>query len=230
MSVQEIALSISAQLVQVRAARRKGKKRERIAAVILAAGASRRMGEPKMLLPFGETTIIRTVIKNAQKANTDHVQVVLGADAEAIRANIADLGAEEVLNPGYRDGMLSSVQAGIRSLPGSTTAVMILLGDQPMISSVVMERMIEQYSASEKRILIATANGKRGHPMIFDAACIPELLSYGKEHTLRDLPGNHPGETGELETEKPEILRDIDTPKDYENETSRLNESDNSLS
>ncbi len=221
-SVQEIALSISAQLVQVRASLRKGKKRERIAAVILAAGESRRMGEPKMLLPFRNSTIIRTVIQHALRANTDHVQVVLGADAEAIRANIADQGVEHTVNKQYSKGMLSSVQAGIRSLPKDTTAVMILLGDQPMISSGIMDRLIEQYRKSEKDIAIATAGGKRGHPMIFNARYIPEILSYGKEHTLRDLPGKHPGEVEELETEKQEILRDIDTPVDYKNETSSI--------
>ena len=221
-SVQEIALSISAQLVEERAAFRKGKKRERIAAVILAAGESRRMGEPKMLLPFGDATIIRTVIQQAQNGNTNHVQVVLGADAEAIQAHITDLGVEHIVNQQYRKGMLSSVQAGIRSLPEEITAVMILLGDQPMISSGIMDRLIERYRISEKDIVIATADGKRGHPMIFNAAYIPEILSYNEENTLRDLPGKHPGEVEELETGEPGILRDIDTPADYKNERSAM--------
>ncbi len=221
-SIQEIALSISAQLVQTRAALRKGKKRERIAAVILAAGASRRMGEPKMLLPFGKETIIRTVIRHALNANSDCVRVVLGADAEAIRTHIADLEVEPVMNREFNRGMLSSVQEGIRSLPKDTTAVMILLGDQPMITSGTMQRLIDQYRNSEKDIVIATAGGKRGHPIIFNAAYIPELLSYGATQTLRDLPGNHPGKVGELETKQPEILRDIDTPADYNNETTDI--------
>ncbi len=221
-SIQEIALSISAQLVQERAALRKSGKREHIAAVILAAGASRRMGEPKMLLPFGNETIIRTVIRHALNANSDCVRVVLGADAEAIRTHIADLEVEPVMNREFNRGMLSSVQEGIRSLPKDTTAVMILLGDQPMITSGTMQRLIDQYRNSEKDIVIATAGGKRGHPIIFNAAYIPELLSYGATQTLRDLPGNHPGKVGELETEQPEILRDIDTPADYKNENTDM--------
>ncbi|MCF8226561.1 MAG: XdhC family protein [Bacteroidales bacterium] len=217
-SVQEIALSISAQLVQVRAAIRRGKKREIIASVILAAGESRRMGESKMLLPFGNSTIIGTVISNALNAVSDHVRVVLGADADAIDESIAGLKVEKVINRDFRNGMLSSVQAGIRSLPAETTAVMILLGDQPMISAGIMDRVIERYKRSEKDIIIASVDGMRGHPMIFNAKYIPEILSYGREHSLRDLPGKHPGEVEELETGNPEILRDIDTPHDYKNE------------
>ncbi|MDF1573032.1 MAG: XdhC family protein [Bacteroidales bacterium] len=220
LTVQEIALSIAAQLVQTRAAVRKGKKREQIAAVILAAGESRRMGKPKMLLPYGDSTIIGTVVRNALNALSDHVRVVLGAGAETVQENIADLHVEKVLNQEYSDGMLSSVQAGIRSLPGATTAVMILLGDQPMISSETMDRLITRYRQSEKDIVVASVDGKRGHPMIFSTKYVPEILAYGPGNTLRDLTGNHPGEVEELETGKPEILRDIDTIQDYKNERS----------
>jgi xanthine dehydrogenase accessory factor len=217
-SVQEIALSISAQLVQVRSAVRKGKKREQVTSVILAAGESSRMGKPKMLLPYGDSTMIGTVAGNATNAVGDHVRVVLGANAEAIRDTIADLEVETVLNPGYQRGMLSSVQAGIRNLPPGTTAVMILLGDQPMIRTHIMDRLIEQYKQSEKTILVASANGKRGHPVIFSTDYIPEILAYGPDGMLRQLLEKHSGEVEELETGHEEILRDIDTPADYENE------------
>ncbi|MEX0981519.1 MAG: XdhC family protein [Bacteroidales bacterium] len=244
-TVQEIALSISAQLVQVRSTVRNGKKREIIASVILAAGESRRMGKPKMLLPFGKSTIIGTVISNALNSVSDHVSVVLGADAKDIEDNIAELELPQgeikmqqlarkmqqreikiqqqvktVLNQDFLNGMLSSVQAGLRSLPPATTAVMILLGDQPMISAEIMDRLIERYKQSEKDIIIASVNGKRGHPMIFSAKYIPEILVYGPKNSLRDLPEKNPGEVEELETGNPVILRDIDTPKDYENEKS----------
>lgn len=217
-TVQEIALSIAAQLVQQRAKTGKGKRREQIASIILAAGESRRMGKPKMLLPFGDTTIIRTVIRNAKNATGDHVRVVLGANAEAIRENITDLEVDQVLNSEFRDGMLSSVQAGIRALPQGITAVMVLLGDQPMIPSEIMDRLIQRYKQSEKNIIIATAGGKRGHPMIFSAIYIPEILAFKPGDTMRDLISGHPGEVEEMETSKPEILRDIDTPQDYKNE------------
>jgi len=228
LTIQEIALSIAAQLVQVSAKVReqtmapvrKEKKREFISSVILAAGESRRMGKPKMLLPFGDSTIIGTVARNALNALSDHVCVVLGAGAETVQENIADLDVEKVMNPDFPSGMLSSVQAGIRSLPRETTAVMILLGDQPMISSETMDRLITRYRKSEKEIMIASLDGKRGHPVIFSTKYVPEILAYGPGNTLRDLALKHPGEVEELETGKPEILRDIDTPGDYENERS----------
>jgi len=217
-SVQEIALSIAAQLVQVRAKHRSGKKRSLVTTVILGAGESRRMGKPKMLLPWGSTTIIGTVINSALESLSDHVCVVLGADADKIAATLPGRRVEKVLNSSYRDGMLSSVQAGIRSLPPTTTAVMILLGDQPMISAEIMDRAIDRYRQSDKKIIIASVNGRRGHPLIFNAEYIPEILAYGPEDTLRTLQDKHPEEVEELETGNTEILRDIDTPRDYENE------------
>ena len=217
-SVQEIALSIAAQLVQVRASSRSGKKREIISSVILAAGESRRMGEPKMLMPFGDSTILATVITNAMNSAIDHVHVVLGAGAEGVGKSIDGQNVVQVINSDFRSGMLSSVQAGLRSLPNATTAVMILLGDQPMISSSIMDRLAERYKRSEKTIFIASANGKKGHPVIFAAKYIPEILSYGPDDSLRKLYKNHPNEVEEMETANPEILRDIDTRGDYENE------------
>lgn len=217
-TVQEIALSISAQLVQIRSALRKGKKREQVTSVILAAGESRRMGKPKMMLPYGDSTIIGIVVRNALNTVSDHVRVVLGANAETVQEKIADLEVETVLNPDFRDGMLSSVQAGIHSLPPGTTAVMILLGDQPMIPVSIMDRLIAQYKQSDKTILVAAAVGRRGHPVIFSTKYIPEILAYGPDGMLRKLLENHPGEVEEMETGTPEILRDIDTPADYENE------------
>jgi len=194
------------------------KKREQIASVILAAGESIRMGKPKMLLPYGDTTIIETVVSKAKDCLSDHVRVVLGANAEAIQETIAGQEVEQVLNAEYTRGMLSSVQAGIRSIPTGTTAVMILLGDQPMIPVEAMDRLIQHYKKSEKNIIIASTGGKRGHPMIFSTKYIPEILAYGPGETLRDLITAHPGEVEEMETGQPEILRDIDTPRDYENE------------
>ncbi|MEX2369584.1 MAG: XdhC family protein [Bacteroidales bacterium] len=221
-SVQEIALSIAAQLVQVRSGVSREKKKESVASVILAAGESRRMGKPKMLLPFGNSTIIGTVISNALNTASDHISAVLGADAEAVRDSIGERKVDIVMNNDFHNGMRSSVQAGLRYLPRETTAVMILLGDQPMISAGIMDRMIARYSQSEKKILIASVDGRRGHPMIFSATYIPEILAYGPENTLRDLPGKHPGEVEEFETGDPQILRDIDTPRDYENEKSNM--------
>lgn len=217
-TVQEIALSIAAELVQIRAEARKGRKREIVTSLILAAGESRRMGEPKMLLPYGDSTILGTVVSQAVHSICDRVKVVLGASADSIGASIRELKVETVMNNDYRDGMLTSVQAGLRALPRETTAIMILLGDQPMISYKIMDRMIERYKQSGKDILIASVDGKRGHPMIFSRKYAAEILDYGPEQALRDLQYNHPGDVEEYETGKPEILRDIDTPEEYKNE------------
>lgn len=218
-TVPEIAISISSQLVRERARAGKGNKRPLVSAIILAAGASSRMGEPKMLLPFREKTIIETVAGNATGSLADKTFLVLGAAHVEIARKIQDLPVVTVLNPEYQKGMLSSVQKGLDAVPPSTTAIMVLLGDQPMIGSEIMDGLIEKFNGSEKTIMVAGHEGKRGHPLIFDSKYIKEILGYTGEGSLRDLLTNHPEEIGIFETGSPEIFRDIDTKQDYQNET-----------
>jgi molybdenum cofactor cytidylyltransferase len=221
-SVQEIALSIAAQLVQVRAAGQKGKKREYVSSLVLAAGESRRMGKPKMLLPYGDTSILETVVTNAGRSIIDHTSVVLGANSGQIEPLMRRIPVKTVMNHAFRNGMLSSVQAGLRALPRQTTAVLVLLGDQPMVSPGIIDRLIDHYKRSDRGIALVSHRGKRGHPLIFSSAYIPEVLGYEKDLSLRTLMENHPEEVDVLETGNPEILRDIDTEKDYSEELKRL--------
>ena len=217
-TIQEIAISIAAQLVAVRASFRKGKKRELISSLILAAGESKRMGEPKMLLPFDGSTIIETVIGNARKSVIDRHYIVLGSGAQAIEARIQDLPVEAVHNTDFKKGMLSSVQEGLKAVTDKTTAVLIMLGDQPMISYAVICMLITTYKQSDKGILVASRNGKRGHPMIFDSKYIPEVLGFNTDQSLRDLLENHTDDIEEVESGSGVVLRDIDTKEDYREE------------
>ena len=114
-------------------------ERYMICAIILAAGESKRMGRPKLILPFGKKTIIETVINNAIQSEADEVLVVLGSDAGKIAKKIEDYSVRTTVNPDFRQGMLSSIQWGFEALSEDTRAVLVMLGDQPLIPSPVDE-------------------------------------------------------------------------------------------
>jgi len=222
-TVQEIAVSICAQLVKVRRDAKKswgeGPPQDHgISAVILAAGESSRMGKPKMLLPFGDSSMIEEVVTHAIHSSAGKTIVVLGANHEAIGSRLKDYPVQTVINHQYAKGMLSSVQCGLRSIQESAGAAMILLGDQPMVGNQVMDGMIEAYRKSGRNIIVATFQGKRGHPILIGPEYFNEVLEYTAEGTLRDLLERHPDDIAEIETDKPEILRDIDTETDYKAE------------
>jgi len=217
-TVQEIAVSICAQLIQVRNETKPKGTKKNIQAIILAAGESKRMGKPKLLMPFGDTSIIETVIANAGIPAIGKTFLILGANHEAIGNQVRDYPVETVQNQQFREGMLSSVQCGLRAIPDSTDAVMVLLGDQPMIGSEIMNNVVNAYNNSDQEIIVATCKGKRGHPILFGSRYFREVLDFSANNSLKDLLTTHPGDVREMDTENPEILRDIDTEQDYQKE------------
>jgi xanthine dehydrogenase accessory factor len=225
-TIQEIAVSICAQLIQVRHRRLHQRKTPSITAIILGAGESSRMGRPKLLLPFGESTVIGTVIQNALSSTVENIIVVLGSNYESHRVAIKETPVEIIRNRRYKDGMLSSVQCGLGAIPETTDAVMVLLGDQPMIEGSEMNKLIESFSDSGKEIIIATHRDKRGHPILFGRKYIDEIKGYAREASLRDLLQKHPEAIREIEAEDSGILRDIDTDEDYREELKHKNKHD----
>lgn len=213
-SVQEIAVSIAAELIKV--ASSKSNKKRNISIVILAAGASKRMGAPKMLLPYESTTIIETVVEKAIHSKADHVSVVTGSYGTEIRDKLSRFAIDVVNNDEYKSGMLSSVQAGLRFVPKHVKAVMILLGDQPMIKKEVINLLIEAYNNHAERIVIPVYEGKRGHPLLVDMSFKQDIEKLDPLKGLRQLIIENPEEILELEVDTPSILKDIDTKEDYE--------------
>ncbi|MBD3183138.1 NTP transferase domain-containing protein [Candidatus Poribacteria bacterium] len=189
-----------------------------ISAVILAAGESRRMGGIKLLLPFGEKTIIETVADSALQSKLDNVLVILGSSAKKISEKIRDMPVEISVNPNFSRGMLSSILWGFRHLPDSTDAVLIMLGDQPMVSSSVIDAIINGYSETEKGIILPVYNKKRGHPVLIDVKYSDDLKRLDPEKGLRELMHKYTGDIMEVHVNTPTILRDIDTPEDYSEE------------
>ncbi|UCC39875.1 MAG: nucleotidyltransferase family protein [Candidatus Aminicenantes bacterium] len=189
-----------------------------ICAMILAAGESKRMGKPKLLLPFGEKTMIETVIDNVVKSKAGSILVVLGADSEKIEEKIKGLPVEIVFNPNFHEGMLSSAQIGFQTLPEDAQAVLVFLGDQPAISHAVINEVIDAYKKTKKGIILPVYEGNRGHPVLIDVKYRGEVEKLSADVGLRGVVYSHPEDVQEVEVETPNILQDIDDADDYDRE------------
>ena len=190
-------------------------------AIVLAAGESRRMGTPKMLLPYNDVTIIEQVIRNLMDANVDRVVVVVGAGKEEIMKVTRRYDVFHCYNENYKSGMLSSVKCGFYSLPEGCLAALIMPGDQPMTGPGEINRVISSFLENDRGLIMAVHNGKRGHPLIVDMKYLDEVLSLPGEDGLRALADRHPDDVLEADTDDPSVLRDIDTQEDYMNEISK---------
>ncbi len=186
--------------------------------IILAAGESRRMAQSKLLLPFGETTIIETVLENATSSKANYTLLVLGGFREKIKKKTTGFPAITVFNPDYMRGMLSSVQIGFRSLPEGAQSAVVLLGDQPSISFQVIDKIIDAYSLTSKGIVLPTYKKKRGHPVLFDMKYKSEIAALSPKVGLRGIVYGHPGDVFEVPVTTSSILRDIDNIQDYKRE------------
>jgi len=188
-------------------------------AIILAAGSSRRMGSQKLLLPFGQSTIIETVIDQVLNSSVDQVMVVLGADQEKIRNAIGQKPVQFCHNKEHEEGMLSSVICGIRSLPPDAVTALIFLGDQPGIPPLVTNQVMDAYNEELFGIVIPVFNHRRGHPLLVDMKYRKEVENLDLEQGLRSLRHHFPEDVLEVEVNEPGILVDIDTKEDYKNAT-----------
>ena len=186
-----------------------------ICAVILAAGESKRMGEAKLLLPFGRTTIIETIVNNTVKSKVDRTLVILGKYAEEIENKIKEYPVKISMNPNFADGMLSSVQYGLDGLPEDAIAVLVILGDQPLIQSSVINRIIHKYGRTKKGIILPIYDKMRGHPVLIDIKYRDEIRQLNPHIGLRGLMYNNSKDILEVNMDTPDILKDIDTAEDY---------------
>jgi len=189
-----------------------------ISALLLAAGESRRMGKPKQLMPFGQSTILAQAIDNLAGSAVDEIIVVLGYRAEEITKTIATKPVKIAINPNYREGMSTAITAGLNLVAGQSKAVMLALGDQPLVDSQTINRLIGQFYNHDKGIVIPTYQGKRGHPVIFAIKYKPELLELKGDIGAREIIKNHADDTLEVAVDSEGIISDIDTRSDYQSQ------------
>ncbi|MDE0313473.1 MAG: nucleotidyltransferase family protein [Candidatus Poribacteria bacterium] len=195
-----------------------------ISGILLAAGLSTRMGQPKQLLPFGESTIVETVVENMLDSKFSEVIVVVGHCAEEVQDILGKQPVKIVFNPNYREGMLTSAQAGVCSLnfanaknTSDRDAFSIMLVDQPFITSELIDKVIDAYAQTNKGIALPSYNYKRGHPVIFHHRYANDILALGAESGgVRSLFKSHIEDIHYVNVDTDDVLRDIDYREDYE--------------
>jgi len=191
------------------------KKNGMIWALVLAAGESRRMGEPKLLLPLGKSTIIETVVQNLMESCLDGILVVLGHHWQGILDKLKNYAVETTVNPHYQRGMLSSVQWGFRKLPRDAQAALVVLADQPGISARTIDLLIRAFRAGNKGIVFPTYKDSGGHPLLVDTKHRRDIQSLDPAVGLRNLLDRHPEDILRVAVKARSDLQDIDNPEDY---------------
>ena len=184
-------------------------------AVVLAAGESRRMGRPKLLLPYGGATIIEKVVRNVASSRADRAVIVLGGNRREIEERIRAVAMKRVINRRYKEGMFSSVRRGLRALPASAGAAVFVLADQPDVPGSVIDLLIEAYRRQKKGIVLPVYRKKRGHPLLIDLKYRREIEALSPDIGLRGLLRQHADDILEVRVSSPAVLKDIDDPDDY---------------
>jgi len=190
-------------------------------AIVLAAGLSSRMGTQKLLLPFGGATVIGHIVDQLLGSALDEVVVVVGHEGERVAEAVASRHMRVVTNPDYADGMLSTVRCGLRAL-GPCDGILVALGDQPAITSALVDELVGAFARVGKGILVPLQGGRRGHPILFADRYRDEVLTRYDDVGLRGLLSAHADDVCELAVSSAAVLSDMDYPEDYQRELARL--------
>ena len=188
-----------------------------IAAVVLAAGLSRRMGKPKMILPWGNLTVIGSVVNTLQIAGVHSITVVTGGTADLVGAALINYRVSSVFNPNYSNGdMLFSIQIGLASLPADAQAALVVLGDQPQIEETTVRRMVGLFHQHQAPLIVPSYTMRRGHPWLIEKSLWLDIQKLTPPATMRDFFQQHNQQIHYLEVDSSSVLSDLDTPEDYE--------------
>jgi molybdenum cofactor cytidylyltransferase len=187
-----------------------------ISAIVLAAGESKRMGQPKMLLPWGQTTVIEKVVKTLIDAKVNHIKVVTGGAHTEIENTLNAYPVNFVYNQEYTDGeMLRSAQLGLTALDRDIPATLIVLGDQPQIELEVVKTILQRYATTHHKIIVPSYKMHRGHPWLIDHELWQEILELTAPYTLRDFLEKYNQSIDYVDVDTPSVIQDLDTPNDY---------------
>jgi len=187
-----------------------------IVPLVLAAGLSRRMGQPKMVMPWRDTTIIGQVISSLIEVGLTEVWVVTGGAHQEVDTALQGMPIQFIFNPDYANGeMLGSIQVGLQSVPASTMAVLIVLGDQPQMEVNTLQKVLIAYETHQQNLVVPSYQMRRGHPWVLPRRFWAEVLALESPSTLRDFLQKHHDEIHYVNIDSPSILMDLDTLQDY---------------
>lgn len=192
-----------------------------ISAIILAAGQSRRMGQPKLLLPWGNVTVLEQVMSVFEDAGIEDILVITGGANEQIQKIISKCSEKSpvrsVYNKDYEHGeMLSSIRCGLRTLAETASgAAMISLGDQPQVQEGSVWAVRNAFLQTGNPLVVPSYQMRRGHPWLMARPLWSEFLEMGAVRTPRDFLNAHAKDIHYVNLESPSILVDLDTPEEY---------------
>lgn len=185
-----------------------------VAALILAAGRSQRMGAFKPLLSWGEQTVIEACIDYLHQGGVEKIVVVLGHKAEELRERFVDLPVQFALNPDPESQMNASIVAGLQQVAANTKATLIALADHPAVPPAVVSTLIDEWEKGAP-LVIPTWQNRGGHPVLIDLRYRAELQNLDPARGLKALFQTHPDEVKRVPVDSPFVARDIDTWDDY---------------
>lgn len=205
-----------------------------IAAIILAAGSSSRMGagRHKLLLPLGDRPVLAHTIDAVLASQAQPIVIVLGHQADRVRSSIANYAVHPAItlieNPAYLQGMSTSIHAGLRGLmnshPSSIRGALIILGDQPLMTAHILDTLIARQVETGQHIIAPLYHGKRGNPVLFAASLFPELLAVTGDEGGRSVLQRHPQEIATVELGDALASYDVDTWEAYQEVVARWQE------
>lgn len=188
----------------------------RLTAVVLAAGESKRMGQTKQLLPWGNTTVLGQVLQNLNASTIHDTLVISGHDAEAIEAIARAEATNAIRNTQYASGeMISSLQTAVSQLPANTEAILVMLADQPLVTPAIIDHILTAYRQGQGDIIAPVYDGQRGNPVLISRRFFAELLELPDGSAPRDLLKQHPEAIHLIEAGDNSVLIDLDNEDTY---------------
>jgi len=186
-----------------------------ITAIILAAGESKRMGEPKMLMPWGKSTVLQTVISTFQTSGINDILVVTGGAHQQVESLIGQT-VQTIFNEDYEKGeMLSSIQMGLSAKMNEASAALICLGDQPQVTERSVRSICDTFMKNKSPIVVPSYDMHRGHPWLLARPLWDELLQMKSPRTPRDFLKKHARKIHYVNVDTASVIEDLDTPEDY---------------
>jgi molybdenum cofactor cytidylyltransferase len=189
-----------------------------VSAVVLAAGRATRMGGGKLLLPVDERPMVQRVVDASLGSHASQTIVVVGHDAEGVMQALGDRPVTVVMNPDYAEGMSTSLRAGLSAVDPAADGALILLGDQPFVSSSLLDVLIDRFAQCEEPVVRASVGGRPGNPVLVSASLFREIArergDVGGRHVIERLGDD----VCLVPVDDPHQLVDIDSPQEYEKE------------